>query len=144
MPATLGDVTKTVFMNDPEAHKLHLAFDVAAAQVVHIGDPVILNADGTIQLAGVAAVGHTIIGTSMHEGVAGDHVTVAMKAYCVVVAEAAADAQTAGPVKLGAWNATTVRRAYAATTDGGTLGVTVGHALNGADNAGEIHVALLA
>lgn len=117
MPATLGDVTKNVFTHDPEAHKLHMSFVVAAGQTVHIGDPVILNANGTIQAAGVAALRITVLGIAIDDGIAGDRVTIAMKAFCAVVAEATADALTAGPVELAAWNAVTVRREYATTVD---------------------------
>lgn len=140
MPATLGDVTKTVFIHDPEAHKLHMGFAVAVGQTVHKGDLVILNANGTVQAAGVAALRITIIGVSIHDGVAGDQVTIAMKAFCAVVAEATADALVAGPVELAAWNAVTVRREYATTADATKF---VGWVLNAlANNGDEILVVL--
>lgn len=113
MPATLGGVTKLVFEHDPEAHKLHIEFTVASGQVVRTGDPVILAAAGTIQSAGTAAAAYTILGVAIMDGIAGEFATVAVKGYCEVWAEAAAATLNAGPVQLGAWNATTLRREYA-------------------------------
>lgn len=114
MPATLGGTTKLVFEHDPEAHKLHVEFQVASGQSVRIGDPVILNTNGTIQGAGTAAAKYTILGVSIHDAAAGELATVAVRGYCQVWAEAAAASLNAGPVQLGAWNATTLRREYAA------------------------------
>jgi hypothetical protein len=113
MPSTLGSVTKSVFEHLPEAHKLHLEFTVAAAQAVRKGDPVVLAANGNVQAAASAAPGYTVIGVSLHDGAAGEFVTIAMKGYCVVNAEAAAASLNAGAVQLGAWNGTTLLREYA-------------------------------
>lgn len=95
-----GDKSKTVYLNDVEAHKLHLEFEVGTAAVVKKGQAVVLNTDGTIRpIAGTAgADARAIIGYSIHNGAAGELVTVGMRAYAVVYAEAGAAAQTAGMV----------------------------------------------
>lgn len=140
MPSTLGSTTEHRFDIDPEAHKLHIEFDVETAQVVHDADPVILAANGKIQLAGSAAPAYTVIGVSIHEAVAAERATVSMKAYCVVKAEAAAASLNAGPIQLGAWNATTGRREYATTAD---AALAIGHNLTQATADGEAILAAL-
>jgi hypothetical protein len=114
MPNTLGTVTKSVFEHLPEAHKLHLEFTVAAGQTVRRGDPVVLATNGTVQPAASAAPAFSVIGVPLQDGAAGKFVTVAMKGYAVVNAEAAAVSLNAGAVQLGAWNGTTLQREYAA------------------------------
>lgn len=129
MPATLGGTTKLVFEHDPEAHKLHVEFTVAAGQAVSAGDPVILATNGNIQRAGTAAAAYTILGIAIKDADAGEFAVVAVKGYCQVHAEAAAASLNAGPVQLGAWNATTLRREYAAAAgadDAAKSVVTVG------------------
>lgn len=116
MPATLGSATVVRFINEAEAHKLHLEFVVESGQTVNAGDSVILANNGKVQLAGTTAPAHTIIGVAINSGAAGDKVTVAMKAYCVVVAEAGAASLNAGPVQMGAWNGTTGRREFVVVT----------------------------
>ncbi len=115
MPSTLGSTTVSRFKNEAEAHKLHLEFEVEAGQSVNAGDQVELAANGKIQQAGTAEPFVNVIGVALKNGAAGDKVTVAMKAYCTVVGEAAAASLNAGPVKLGAWNGTTGRREFAAS-----------------------------
>jgi len=112
MPASLGSTTTTKFHYGPEMGKLHIEFAVAVGQTVHAADPVILAALGTVQAAAASATKQTIIGLSIHDGVAGELVTVAVKGYVVVLGEAGAAALNAGPVMLGVWNATTNRREY--------------------------------
>lgn len=145
MPATLGSTTTHAFEHDPEAHKLHIEFEVAAGQAVHPADPVILATNGKIQAAGAAASVHTVIGVALKEVAAGLRATVAMKAYCVVNGEAAAASFNAGICQLGAWNATTKRREFAVSTnDAAGLLVTVGHNLTQAVADGDaVKVALL-
>lgn len=145
MPATLGSVTVSAFEHDPEAHKLHIEFEVQTAQSVHPADPVILATNGRVQAAGAAAPVHTVIGVALKEVAAGLRVTVAMKAYCVVIGEAAAATFNAGICQLGAWNGTTLRREYAVSTaDAAGLLVTIGHNLTQAVADGDVvKVALL-
>lgn len=116
MPASLGSNTVSRFLHEPEANKLHLELVVETGQTVNEGDPVVLAANGRVQAAGVAAPNHTIIGTAVKAGIAGERVTIAMRAYCTVIAEAAAASFNAGPCQTGAWNATTGRREFAALT----------------------------
>lgn len=110
MPTPFGDITKTLFLKS-ESHKLFNEFEVTTGQAVKKGQPVILNAVGTVTPAGAAAAPHTVIGISMHDGDAGDLVTVMMKAYLITFGEAGTASLTAGPVKL--WttplNAVTLR-----------------------------------
>jgi hypothetical protein len=147
MPATLGSVTTSVFEHTPEAHKLHMEFTVAAGQSVHKGDLVVLATNGRVQAAASADAAFKILGVAIHDGAAGEFVTVAMRGYAVVNAEAAAAALSAGPVQLGAWNAGTSLREYAAAAgadDDAKTTVTIGHNLTQATNDGDaIQVALL-
>lgn len=147
MPSTIGSATVSRFLNEVEAHKLHLEFTVAAGQSVNAGDQVIFANNGTVQSAGTAAAVNTVIGVALHAAAAGEKVTIGMRPYCVVIAEAAAINLNAGPVQLGAWNGTTGRREFAAAA-GATAherhAVTVGFNLTQATADGEeILVALL-
>lgn len=147
MPNTLGTATKRRFLHEAEAHKLHLEFVVETAQTVKAGDQVKLANNGKIQLAASTEPMVNIIGVALKDGAAGERVTVAMKAYCTVVGEAGAATLNAGPVKLGAWNATTLRREFTASA-GATahekIAETVGYNLTQvAADGDEILVALL-
>lgn len=117
MPSTLGTTTVSRFEHAPEAHKLHIDFEVAAGQTVHAADPVILATNGKIQAAADDQAAHTILGVSIHEAVAGARATVAMRGYCLVFGEAQTASLNAGPVEPGPWNGTTGRREFAAAAD---------------------------
>jgi hypothetical protein len=95
-----GGKSKTIYLNDVEAHKLHLEFEVGAAVTVKKGQPVVLNSDGTIRPvnAALGADAAAIIGYSIHNGEVGELVTVGMRAFAVVYAEAGAVNQNAGIV----------------------------------------------
>jgi len=67
MPYSSSGVTANTFRYGPEVRKLHLEFQVKSGDSVHRGEPVILNADGTISPAGAAALEGTVIGVSIHE-----------------------------------------------------------------------------
>jgi hypothetical protein len=145
MPSTLGSVTKHVFEYGPEAHKLHLEFVVATGQTIHKGDPVLQDTAGKLTAAGAAAPNHTMIGVAIHDAGQGEFCTVAMRGFTVVIGESAAGSQNCGPVKLGSWNGTTLRRAYAAVTgtdDAAKLALLAGHAIEPGDAAVEIKVVL--
>lgn len=94
-----GEKSKTVFLNDVEAHKLHLEFEVGTGATVKKGQPVVLNNDGTVRpIAGTAGADNVaLIGYSIHDGAAGEMITVGMRAYAVTYAEAAG-VQNAGMV----------------------------------------------
>lgn len=98
-----GDKTQTVFLKGIENHKLHQEFEVKAAGKVQKGQPVVLQADGTIDAAGATADAHTIIGIAIHNGGPGELVTVGMKAYTIVYASPT-QATTAGPVAYNGLN----------------------------------------
>lgn len=95
-----GGKSKTIFLNDVEAHKLHLEFEVGTGSTVKKGQPVVLNDDGTVRpIAGaLGADAVAIIGYSIHNGEAGENITVGMRAYAVTYAEAGAVSQKAGMV----------------------------------------------
>lgn len=99
----LGDKTKTVFLKGIESHKLHHEFQVATGQSVKVGQPVVLNATGEVSQAADNAKAGTIIGYSIHNGAAGEFVTVGMKAMAIVWASPNA-ALSAGPVKYEGMN----------------------------------------
>lgn len=94
-----GGKTKTIFLNEAESHKLHLAFTVATGQTVKKGQPVILNTDGEILPPGTVdgTLNPQIIGYSVQNAAAGEECTIAMRAYCVIFAQASA-VQNAGLV----------------------------------------------
>lgn len=147
MPASLGSTTKTRFHYGPEPAKLAIEFVVKAALTVHKGDPCILAADGTVQAAASVDPQYKIIGTALMDGIAGEFVTVVMRAYCVIEAEAAAAATDAGPLQLGVWNAVTLNREYAVLAgadDQVKSSKMVGHSLTPTvGDGGIIKVALL-
>lgn len=147
MPASLGSTTKTIFEHTPEAHKLRIEFIVAAGQTVHKGDLVVLAAAGTVQAAAAAAPRYTIIGVAMMDGIAGEYVTVAMKAACVVLNAEGNAAVPPGPCQLGAWNGTTLNREYGPDAGASTEikdSLCIGHnLLNCAADGGAMKVALL-
>jgi len=142
MPNTLGTPTTSKFHIDPEAHKLSISFVVETGQTVNKGDAVVLTATGTVQSAALDDERTLVIGYSMHDGLADEEVTVVMRGYTVVNAEAAADSLDAGIVKLGAYNGTTGLREYVA--GGAEPDLVVGHNLTqAATNGDAIKVCLL-
>lgn len=136
-----GATPKTIFLNGPEQHKLHLEFEVKAANTVYKGQPVKLDAAGTIVPAAAGNGPGIIIGYSIHDGAAGELVTVACRGYAVVNAEASTDALVAGPVKYAAMNSATGYAEY----DDATVDTTnvAGFALDGGDNGDVIRVLVL-
>jgi len=140
MPTTLGSVTTSKFEKSPEAHKLHNEFVVKTGQAAYEADPVIFATDGDVQSAGAGASAETVIGIAMMDVAADERVTISMKGYALVNALAGA-ALNAGPVELGAYDATTGKRKYVTAT---TAAKTVGHSLHVATADGdEIQVCIL-
>ena len=111
MLTKFGQKTKSVFLNNPEAHKLNLAFEVAtgaegAVLTVKRGQPVKLNNDGLIVPAATDGTdSKRIIGYCVMNGKSGDEVTVAVKGYATIFAMSSA-AVTAGPVQYTGINST--------------------------------------
>jgi hypothetical protein len=93
---TLGNVTKSIFHQGPERHKLHVEFE--ASGTIHRGQPVKLTSDGKVEAAAAGDDAALIIGISIHEeeGAYPGYVTVAMKGYAVISC-VAAEAIDAGP-----------------------------------------------
>lgn len=97
MLVAFGQETHTIFLKGVEAHKLHHEFAVAAGGSVKRAQPVVLNGDGDVVAASGTSKSKDIIGYSIHNGNAGELVTVAMKAFGMVYAMPSA-ALAAGPV----------------------------------------------
>lgn len=89
MPYSVGANTKSTFEVGPEAHKLYLEFEVDGD--IHVGQPVVLHADGNkVSPASGSSLETQIIGVSIHEGKSayGDYVTVSVRGYAVLWAKA--------------------------------------------------------
>lgn len=134
----MGGKSKTVFLKGVESHKIHHEFEVATGSTVKVGQPVKLNNDGLV-VAAAAGDGDVILGYSIHDGAAGEMVTVAMRAYTIVYAMTSA-AVNAGAVEYGGVSTEgPVYMLYANVTTGSQ----VGWALDKATGADElIRVAL--
>lgn len=76
------------------------------------GMPVKLTTDGELEPAADGENPINIIGYSLHNGFGGEVVTVAMKAYAIVFAEAYAASHNAGPVVYKSTSSTTNRQIY--------------------------------
>ena len=112
MPASLGSTTLSTFLNEVEAHKLHLEFEVAAAVTVRKGGPVKLNAAGqVVPLVALDNYEQECIGVSIHEGEATELVTVGMRGYACIWAETQG-ALSAGPVEWANYDAASTRHEY--------------------------------
>lgn len=99
----LGNKTKTIFLKGIESHKLHHEFEVAEGATVKIGQPVKLNTTGFVVPAADDEPAVNIIGYSIHEGAAGELVTVGMKAFAIIWAMPNG-ATNAGPVSYDGMN----------------------------------------
>lgn len=99
---SFGEQTKSIFLNEVEGDKLHLAFE--ATTVVKKGQPVMMSGDDTIAAATAGgADNYKVIGYSIQDGKVGDQVTVAMRGYAVIWAMSGA-ALAAGPVTYNGVN----------------------------------------
>lgn len=92
-----GNITKTIFLKGVEAHKLHHEFAVTTGVSVKVGQPVMLTANGDVTPATGTSKNKDIIGYSIHNGKAGELVTIAMKAFGIIMAKPSV-ALNAGPV----------------------------------------------
>lgn len=99
----LGNKTKTIFLKGIENHKLHHEFEVAEGEEVKVGQPVVLEDDGTVKAAAEDEKALNVIGYSIHEGGGGELVTVGMKAFAIVWAMPN-DPLDAGPVAYEGMN----------------------------------------
>lgn len=139
-----GDKTRTIFLKGIENHKLHQEFEVAAGQTIKKGQPIILNANGTVQAAGATPDAHTVIGYSIHNGAAGELVTVGMKAFTIVYASNTG-ALDAGPVAYaGTMNSNVADGIYCNYTNTTTAGKVIGWCLDQATGANDtVRIALI-
>lgn len=101
MQALGGPIGKTIFLKGAESHKLHQAFTVATEQEIKVGQPIVLNAAGEAVAAAADATTVNIVGYSIHKGVAGDVITVAMKAYGIIYAMSNAAVNAGGVAYAG-------------------------------------------
>ncbi len=142
MPYLFGTDTNTIVFKS-ESHKLFEEFEVTSGQEVKKGQPVVIAGDGEVQAAGTSSTQQQIIGFSMHDGDAGELVTVMMKAYAILFVECETDALAAGPVRIGSsavYNATT---GYVLIDDA-TVSDTnqIGWALEGGDDGDIVRLAV--
>jgi hypothetical protein len=100
MPYLFGTDTRTIILKS-ESHKLFEEFEVAAAQTVAKGQPVVISGNELVSPAGIAATTQQIIGISMHDAIAGELITVMVKGWAITFVECETALLVAGPVKLG-------------------------------------------
>lgn len=142
MFTALGDQTRTLFLKGPEAHKLHHEFTVATGSTIKKGQPVKLNTSGDIVPLGAADERHLMIGHSIHNGKAGELVTIVMVAHMIIIAQADAELN-AGPVKYKGMSAVAGDKDYSVYVAATTAVTTQGWALDKAEESGEmVRVAL--
>lgn len=137
-----GETTQTIFLKQIQSHKLHHEFEVATGATIKKGQAVKLNTAGEVVPAVAGELEHLVIGYSVHDGLAGELVTIGMKAFTIVWAQSAG-ALDAGPVKIGAAGADPLYATYVAAVHATPGADTVGWALDGAAATDElIRVAL--
>lgn len=142
MPSTLGDVTRVVFLEEPEPGKIHLEFEAAAD--LKKGQQVKLNSTGQIVALAAGNAAYLGIGVLVMDVANGERATVACRGYAVIIATSGG-ALDPGPVAIGAYNTTADRPLYAAPAgedDAEKTIVSVGWNLTDAGGAGEIKVLL--
>lgn len=108
-----GEKTTSIFLNDAESHKLHLAFTVADGETIRRGQPVILSGDSdTIEpSAGDGSDVDSIIGYSIQDAKEKEECTIAMRGYAVVWALASGTVSP-GPVEYAGMSATSGKEHY--------------------------------
>ena len=141
MPTNLGTENGATFLKEVESHKLHQEFEVNAGASIKKGQPVKLSGAGEkIEQAGVGEANINIIGYAVHDGEAGDLVTIGMRAYAIIWAEAES-AMVAGPVKYDHYEVPTEAHRF---EDGAVAADHTGWALDDAVAIGDqIRVAVL-
>src|SRR5688572_24118983 len=98
MPSTLGDATDANVFHKMMSHQITEEFVVKAATTINAGEPVKMDPTGTIVPFVAADEDHLRIGTSLHNGAAGDRVTVLLEGHTIVNGQADGDT-VCGPVK---------------------------------------------
>ena len=143
MPYLFGTDTSTIILKS-ESHKLFQEFEVEAAVTIVKGMPVYITGDEQVSPATTSTTTQQFIGFSMHDGAAGELVTVMMKAYAIIFAECETDSLAAGPVRIGTTNPFNATTGYVLIDDD-TVGATnqLGWALEGGDDGDVVRLALL-
>jgi hypothetical protein len=140
MPESLGSVTTSVIIGEFSENVKHEGFVVGATDV-KVGQPVKLDSTGKVVPIDGTDKSEYCIGTSIHNGTAGDTVTVASK-FRGIVNALAGGAVTPGPVKYSAFDATTGLCKYVAL-GANEEGLTVGWAMTVAAADGDALVVAL-
>lgn len=133
MPSRIGSITTTI-IEKAESHKLHQAF-VVSGTAVFKGQPVKLNANGTISPYVAADAENVKIGVAIMDGAVGEEVTVSVKGH-MITNGLATGALAAGPVEYSGVDANGVCQyvvSSAATK-------TIGYNLTQVAGAGSIQV----
>tara|TARA_R110001632_G_scaffold48342_1_gene121813 strand:- start:260 stop:688 length:429 start_codon:yes stop_codon:yes gene_type:complete len=136
MPYALGNPTVNKGFLKNEVHKLNQAFVVATGQTFYSGMPVVLSATGEAVPAAAGADRIDVIGFALFGATAGETVTVVMKAYAIIFAEAAAALDPSTAVKFGGFNGTTKFNIVSDTTV--TVANYIGKSLKVAAAGGDI------
>jgi len=143
MPYTFGEETKTIVLKS-ESHKLFEEFEVNTGQTVKKGQPVVIAGNGIVQAAGIASTTQAIIGFSMHDGDAGELVTVMMKAYAILFVQCETASLAAGPVRLGSTAVYNSTDGYVYIDDASVTHLNqIGWAIEGGDVDDVVRLALL-
>ncbi len=132
MPAHLGQETKTTFIKDFDGRDIFEELEAGAD--IKIGAPIKMAADGKAIPFAAGDDVNLLIGTSIHERVAGEFVTVAtrFRAIQFCISDAAV---VPGPVEFGGYNATEKYQIYATSTGAAK---TIGYSLDAAAATDEI------
>ena len=143
MPYSVGTETTTTFLK-LESHKLMHEFEVEAAVAVFKGQPVFITGDGQVSPILVCTGAINIIGISMHDGAAGELVTVMMtKASAIVFMEIEVDATVVGPVRTGTTNVYNAATGYNLIDDASVVEANhIGWAIEGGDDGDVVRVAV--
>lgn len=158
--ATLTDATNnrqiTVVAADPAAVFVLSSWVVTAGagQVaitvatdtnnIYTSMPAKLTTDGKVEPAGAAESPVNVIGTSIHNGIGGELVTLAMKASMLIWAKAGTASLNAGPVKLHTTPFDTTNKMVQVDDASVTSSNLYGWALDSATDAGDlVRVAVL-
>ena len=143
MPYLFGTDTKTIILKQ-ESHKLFQEFEVETAVSVKKGMPVYITGDGQVSPNLVTTTTQQTIGISMHDGEAGELVTVMMKAYAIIFAECETAGLVAGPVSNGTTDPYNAVTGYVLIDDAVVTSATqLGWALEGGGDGDIVRVALL-
>jgi len=108
---------------------------------IYKGQPVKLTTSGKIEPYAAGDIPGKLIGYAEQDGFGGDLVTVMMKAFAIIYAEAYADGHVPGVCRMAAFNSTTKMMEV---DDGGTLDHTtiIGNCLDSGDNGDVVRVAV--